>query len=352
MVSCLYFLSSLPFTTMNLQSLILITFLLICIKPSNCSSNANDQIFEEWKRKFSKKYKSTLHEIKAKNQFYQNLKDIEEHNQRFDQGLETFRRGTWDRSDMSYEEKRLELTAGNHINETYTFASADSNVDSSSTSSLSTILPTRVNLKTNQLSTKSNKSKQPSSVPASIDWLAQGRVHKSVDDQVKCGSCYAFAAVSTLEGVALKNNDQTRYSVQQIIDCNKSTYGCSGGDPAAAMKYAVATGLSTSSDYPFIKTKGTCRNLQKSKSFSKSYTLTLNGNEQKLMETVAKYGPVAVAINVPKSFMNYESGVYTNAKCSKTPDHAVTVIGYGSDPKHGNYWLVKNSWGTSWGEAG
>lgn len=59
-----------------------------------------------------------------------------------------------------------------------------------------------------------------------------------------------------------------------------------------------------------------------------------------------------VAISVPNSFMNYESGVFTNPKCSKTPEHAVLLIGYGTDPKHGNYWLVKNSWGSSWGESG
>lgn len=108
-------------------------------------------------------------------------------------------------------------------------------------------------------------------------------------------SLFLFKAVTTvgiLEGVALKNNIQTKFSFQQIIDCSKSTYGCGGGDPGASLKYAVTSGLTSANDYPFVKSKGACKNLPKSKPFSKSFTLTLNGNEQKLMETVAKYGPV------------------------------------------------------------
>lgn len=259
----------------------------IFLQSSNCTLK-DDRRFDLWKKQFGKNYKSSLYEDKAKAKFYQNLQKIDEHNQRFENGLETYRRGTWDRSDMSYEEKKSTLTSGTSINNTLIFESANTSHNSNLLAEPSSN-PPRAYLKTKQSPSKPNL--RQSGAPTSLDWTALGRVH-SVVDQGKCGGCYAFATVGTLEGVALKNNVQNRFSVQQIIDCNKSTFGCNGGDPAASLKYAVSSGLASSSDYPFKMKKGKCENFQKTKAFSKSYTTVLNGNEQKLMETVAKYGPV------------------------------------------------------------
>lgn len=179
---------------MNLLHLVIISLLILATLSECFQNDRKFDKFEEWKRKFTKRYQSSLQENKAKNQFYKNLQEIDAHNQRFDQGLESFRRGTWDRSDMSYEEKKIELTSGNRINETYTFASADA-VSNPTISDFS--LPTRANLKTNQLSVKPNVKHQ-SSLPSSVDWLAQGRVHKAVDDQVKCGCCYGILKLSRI----------------------------------------------------------------------------------------------------------------------------------------------------------
>ena len=120
-----------------------------------------------------------------------------------------------------------------------------------------------------------------------------------------------------------------------------------GGDPLLAFRYIKTNGLATDNQYPYTARQKRCKNTNEVSSLRVSSVAReqLGGNENRLKNIVASYGPVAVAINAAKSLTNYKSGVYTNPKCSKTLNHAVLLVGYGNDPKTKlDYWLVKNSW--------
>lgn len=120
----------------------------------------------------------------------------------------------------------------------------------------------------------------------------------------------------------------------------------SGGDPLLAFRYIKSNGLASADNYPYTAHQGRCKQQSDTKlAISSASREILNGNENRLKQFVANYGPVAVAINAAKSFSNYRSGIYTNSKCSKDLNHAMLLVGYGYDSKTKlDYWLVKNSW--------
>ncbi|KAI4876597.1 hypothetical protein NFI96_034276 [Prochilodus magdalenae] len=98
-----------------------------------------------------------------------------------------------------------------------------------------------------------------------------------------------------------------------------------------------------------------CRaNSNKATATCRDFIILPFGNELILQRNVAKIGPVSVAIDTSRyTFQLYESGVYDDQFCSSTSlDHAVLVVGYGTESNRQDYWLVKNSWGTEWGDAG
>lgn len=105
-------------------------------------------------------------------------------------------------------------------------------------------------------------------------------------------------------------------------------------------------GVTTADQYPYTGRQGRCgKTSGKNFGVASAVRENLNGNENRLRDIVSAYGPVAVAINAAKTLTNYKSGVYTNPKCPKTRNHAVVIVGYGTDQKTKlDYWLVKNSW--------
>lgn len=150
-------------------------------------------------------------------------------------------------------------------------------------------------------------------------------------------------------------------SEQNLIDCNRNddtgNFGCEGGDMITAFKFvAKQKGIAREEKYPYEATdKKKCR-YQKSSSGGaiKSFLTIVPGNETLLKAFVAKYGPVASAVDASQpSFQSYKSGVYLDSKCTKQINHAVLIVGYGTDNKtNKDYWLVKNSYGKTWGEYG
>jgi cathepsin L len=122
-----------------------------------------------------------------------------------------------------------------------------------------------------------------------------------------------------------------------------------------AMQYIIDNkGIDTESSYPYTAEDGNCQyNAANSGATLKSYKNVPSGNENQLQQSVNN-GPTSVAIDASQSsFQFYSSGVYNEPACSTSQlDHGVLAVGWGNDPSGGDYWIVKNSWGTSWGQNG
>uniref|UniRef100_A0A0G4I6B5 Uncharacterized protein n=1 Tax=Chromera velia CCMP2878 TaxID=1169474 RepID=A0A0G4I6B5_9ALVE len=194
-----------------------------------------------------------------------------------------------------------------------------------------------------------------SDLPTSINWIDKGCV-TGVKDQGQCGSCWAFSATGALEGVHCRNTGKlVSLSEQQLVDCSgpEGNLGCSGGLMDAAFEYVDKHGLCSEKDYPYKGINDDCHASECTpviKGFKGFYDVPTE-SESALMGAVASHGPVAVAIEADEmAFQFYSSGVFTS-RCGTNLDHGVLVVGYGTE-KGLNFWLVKNSWGASWGDKG
>jgi cathepsin L len=193
-------------------------------------------------------------------------------------------------------------------------------------------------------------------LPPSVDWRDQ-RLVTPVKNQQQCGSCWTFSATGSMEGQhAKKTGDLISLSESQIVDCdvNGTDQGCDGGLMDGAFQYVINNGgIEREDDYPYKPVDGPCK-FKKNKVAArfKGYH-DVTGGEAGLKEAVATIGPISVGIDASNpSFQFYKSGVYYEPECSSTMlDHGVLVIGYGTE-NGTNFWLVKNSWGESWGMDG
>lgn len=196
-------------------------------------------------------------------------------------------------------------------------------------------------------------------VPKSMDWRTKGAV-TDVKDQGHCGSCWSFSATGALEGQHFRKSGKlVSLSEQNLIDCSKKygNEGCNGGLMDQAFQYVKDNhGIDTETSYPYDGQDEKCRfNPDDSGATDTGFVDVESGNEDKLKKAIASVGPVSVAIDAShESFQFYSEGVYFEPQCdSQNLDHGVLAIGYGTDEKSGqDYWLVKNSWGTGWGDQG
>ncbi|RXG68596.1 Cathepsin L1 [Armadillidium vulgare] len=166
----------------------------------------------------------------------------------------------------------------------------------------------------------------------------------------------------------IKYGDPVALSTQNLIDC--VSYGCNGGFFSDGFIYCAANdgldteesypytglfdGIDTEESYPYTVLQDTCQFDEANAHCSCSgYVTIAPGDEDELLAAIATVGPVAAAIDASQySFQLYVSGVYYEANCSSDQvDHGVLIIGYGTENEE-DYWIVKNSWGETWGESG
>lgn len=149
----------------------------------------------------------------------------------------------------------------------------------------------------------------------------------------------------------IKSGKLLSLSEQQFVDCSTKNSGCDGGDQSVAFKYAKNSAIMKESDYPYKGKDGSCKySKSKGQVLVKSITTIANNDVSQLKAAISKQ-PVAVSIDAScRAFNNYSSGIFWNS-CGTSIDHAVLAVGYGGSGSN-QYWIVKNSWATSWGEKG
>merc|ERR1719155_19111 len=188
-----------------------------------------------------------------------------------------------------------------------------------------------------------------------VDWSTDASVVNPVKDQGQCGSCWAFSAVGTVESAyALAAGKLGSYAEQQLVDCstNGGSQGCNGGFNQYGIAYIGQTGVTSESSYPYKATDGTCRASSVSKELPAGTVAgyqSVGKNNEALMSALNS-APVSITVDADNSWQSYRSGVLSKS-CGLFGqiDHAVIAVGYDSSA---DTFKVRNSWGSSWGEAG
>jgi C1A family cysteine protease len=302
-----------------------------------CDSKKDRDEFESFRRQYRKYYQNQAEEDYRCTVFAENYLQIEQHNLRHARGLETYTLGINKYSDLTNEE----------FMEKYTGLKPELEQKS------------RIDMTHRQV----RKYNPTTKAPASIDWVEKGFV-TPIKSQGACGSCYSFATTAVAESRYLiqKNTpyDWKDLSEQQLVECSGG-YGnqkCQGGLMTNSYRYYITEnhGCNTEENYPYVSTQGS--NGTECKYDKNNYPLRVTGfveldKDDSALEQAVADGPVAVGVNA-ETWKNYEDGVFCPkgglifAGCSGLLlNHAVVVVGYTQD-----YWIIKNSWGTTWGEGG
>lgn len=307
---------------MHIFYLVLSVALPVCC----CSSFTLNKAWKEWTIKHEKAYDNKAEVNFRRALWEKNLEKIWRHNQEAAAGKHSFTLGLNHLADMTADEVNEKLN-GLKPEE----PSAVRNVTLKNLSNLN--------------------------VPQTVDWREHGLV-SSVQNQGMCGSCWAFSSAGALEGQMSKHTGVlVQLSPQNLVDCSvmDGNHGCKGGYISKSYSYIIRNnGIDSEHFYPYEHQNGVCRYSVKGKAgYCSNFHVLPRGDEKTLQSVVASVGPVAVAVNAMlPSFHLYRGGVYNDPKCNPNAiNHAVLVVGYGTDNGQ-DYWLVKNSWGASWGDGG
>lgn len=297
--------------------------LLSCWASGLCLDGAQDELlFRTWLQQNNRWYGSEEEYRQRLQVFLENKQRIEGHNA----GNHTFQMGLNQFADMTFAEFRKK----------YLWQQPQ-----------------------NCSATKGNFASGAGLYPSAMDWRKKGNYVTPVKNQGSCGSCWTFSTTGCLESaIAIQTGKLLNLAEQQLVDCAQdfNNHGCSGGLPSQAFEYILYNrGLMDEESYPYRAKNGTCHfQPHKAVAFVKDVVNITEYDEQGLVEAVGRYNPVSFAFEVVGDFMFYKEGVYSSTQCQDTPDkvnHAVLAVGYGEENGM-PYWIVKNSWGPSWGMDG
>ncbi len=288
---------------------------------------------DSWMVKHNKKYISAEEEGHRFGIFAKNLERILEHNVNFSMGKTSFTMAMNGHGDLTFDEWRTMMLRF---------------VPSTSTTS------------DFHLGVHHAPLIRGIDAPTSVDWRTKNAV-TPVKDQGQCGSCWSFSTTGSIEGAhAIKTGTLVSLSEEQLINCvNSGAFDCnSGGDMIEGFKYVISNkGIMTEASWPYaLKDHQTCKAKAPYAATISGYKSVTSNDEAALLSAV-NIGPVSVAIDASQtSFQFYSSGVYDEPACctncvQSDLDHGVLVVGYGAE-NGSDYWLVKNSWNSGWGDAG
>jgi len=201
-------------------------------------------------------------------------------------------------------------------------------------------------------------TKAKGDAPANWDWREHLTI--KVKNQGQCGSCWAFSAVGNIEGqYELKTKKNALFSEQQLVDCDTVDQGCNGGLMDQAFTYLENSGVMNSADYPYTGRGGNCQ-FDKTKAVANVTGYKFASGEKEgavdedaLKQMLYENGPFAIAINA-STLQFYFGGIMDPFSFLCNPkglNHGVLLVGYGVE-NNKPYWIIKNSWGSSWGEKG
>ena len=310
----------------------------------------SDYEFEKFKIEYNKVYKNLEVENNKKKLFYNNLNEINEHNL----------------SKSTYSLKMNEF-GDIDLSELFKLNNFENKINSEK--------------KNNEITNETNML-----IPNYVDWR-KNNVLPEMRNQKKCGSCWAFSALSALESIyAIKYGELISLSKQELVDCSTENYGCNGGYTYEAYDYILKNGICLENEYPYVGEDQVCKfcseldnecniniNIEncnncninininnvntnqcikcENKLKIKDYTYVTPNNEEYMKYYVAQQ-PLSVSIEVNNSFIFYDDGIFESSTKEKPRlSHAVIVVGYGSENGI-DYWLVMNSWGENWGDKG
>ncbi len=198
-------------------------------------------------------------------------------------------------------------------------------------------------------------------LPATFDWAAEGLV-TNIRNQGSCGSCWAFGTVGVMESaIKIQTGQSVDLSEQYLVSCNNNGWSCNGGwwahnyHTSQLGKNQTTAGAVLESDMPYTATNGTCTTISNHPykldnwNYISGYP---NPSVDAIKNAISNYGPVAAAVCVGSAFSSYRSGVFSTdetAACNGGVNHAIVLTGWDDTTQS---WVLRNSWGSGWGESG